>query len=219
MRLIFVGAGALSVTTAQNLFQRGHEVVIIERDREAIQGLSEQLDCGFLHGDATRPALLREADPENADALLCLTGSDQVNLIASLLGRSLGIPRVITRIADEEFEHICIELGLTDTVIPNRTTGRYLADVVEGRDILDVSSVFKGDARVLVFVARDEDQGEAAALHLPEDARVTHLYRKGDLVLVDPNTEIVKGDEVVVLSHARHEKELRKRWLSSQRNG
>jgi len=219
MRLIFVGAGALSIATAQNLFRRGHEIVIVERDKQALERLDDQLDCGVLHGDATRPALLREADPKNADVLLCLTGSDQVNLIASLVGRSLGIPRVLTRIADEEFEHICIELGLTDTVIPTRTTGRYLADVVEGRDILDVSSAFKGDARVIVFVARAEDAGAAAALDLPEGARVTHLYRGGELVLVDPQTKIKKGDEVVIVSHVRHEKALRERWLPPHPNG
>jgi hypothetical protein len=48
-------------------------------------------------------------------------------------GRSLGFPRVVARVDDDDFEHICIELGLEETVIPARTIARYLVDVVHER--------------------------------------------------------------------------------------
>ena len=64
--------------------------------------------------------------------LFCLTGSDQANIISSLVGRSLGFGRVVTKINDPEFEHICIELGLEDMIIPARTVGRHLAEMFEG---------------------------------------------------------------------------------------
>ncbi|HAF56227.1 MAG TPA: potassium transporter, partial [Thauera sp.] len=55
MRAVFVGAGALSVTTARRLLERGHEVVVIDRDKARIEALSAELDCGFLHGDGSTP--------------------------------------------------------------------------------------------------------------------------------------------------------------------
>lgn len=54
-------------------------------------------------------ALLREADPSRTDFLFCLTGNDQTNILASLAGRSLGYGRVVPKIDDPEFEHLCIE--------------------------------------------------------------------------------------------------------------
>ena len=147
MRVVILGAGTLGTRTARLLHQRGHEVVVIESDAAVAEPLSESLDCGVIHGDGTRPAVLGEADPAHADVLLVLTGNAQTNLIASLIGRSVGFTRVITRIDDEEFEHVALELGLTDTIVPARTIGRYLTDVVEGHDILELSGAIKGDAR------------------------------------------------------------------------
>jgi trk/ktr system potassium uptake protein len=213
MRLVFVGAGSLTVRTARTLLDRGHEVVIVERDKERLEALSGTLDGGFLCGDGTRPVVLREAGPKETDALLCLTGNDQTNIIASLVGRSLGFPRVVTRIEDEEFEHICIELGLLESVIPVRAIGRFLADMLEGQGALELSSIIKGDARAFLFVARDEDAGPVRDLRLPERARVVHLYRDGAFQLADLDTRLEQGDEVVVITDRRHLDALRARWV------
>jgi trk system potassium uptake protein TrkA len=128
MRAVFIGAGSLAVMTAKLIRERGEEVVIIEQDKERIDALAEQIDCGFLHGDGSKPAMLREADPEHTDVLFALTGNDQANILASLVGRSLGFKRVVTKIDDFEFEHICRELGLEDVIVPSRTVGRFLAE-------------------------------------------------------------------------------------------
>jgi len=108
MRAVFVGAGSLTVNTARQLLGRGHEVVIIEMDREVIDALGGELDCGFLHGDGAKPVVLQEADPEHTDYLFCFTGSDQTNIIASLVGQSLGFRAVVPKIEDPEFDHICM---------------------------------------------------------------------------------------------------------------
>jgi trk system potassium uptake protein TrkA len=212
MRIVFLGASPLAIATARMLLTRDHEVVVVDRDKGVIDVLAEELDCGFLLGDGTRPGVLREVDPKETDFLFCLTDNDQTNIIASLVGRTLGFARVITRIDDEEFEHIAIELGLSDTVIPARTIGRYLADAAEGHDILELSTAIKGEARVFVFAARDDDAATVEELGLPEDARVTHLYRDGELVLADAQTKLQRGDEVVVLTRRRNLPALRERW-------
>lgn len=212
MRIVFVGGSSVAVAAARILVERRHEVVLIDGDREKLAKLGESLDVGLLHGDGTRPDVLRDADPAGTDCLFCLTESDQCNLIASLVGRSLGYRRVVTRIEDAEFEHIALELGLEDTVVPARTIGRHLADMVEGSDSLELSAAIKGDARVFVFVAREDDEGSADALGLPDTARATHLYRGERFLLIDPATKIAAGDEVVVICDARSLEALQTRW-------
>lgn len=217
MRVAFVGASSIALATARALSRRGHDVVIVDLDRERLDQIAQDLDGGFLHGDGTRPAVLREVDPKHTDVLLCLTGSDQTNLIASLVGRSLGFGRVVTRIDEGDFEHIAIELGLEDTVVPSRTISRFLADIVEGRDILELSAALKGDATFFVFVAAEEDAGPVDSLALPEQARVTHFYRDGELHLASPDARLEKGDEVVVVAHRKHQGALKERWAPTVR--
>ena len=209
MRAVFIGAGTLTLMTARFLLKRGHEVVIIEREKAVVDELAQQLDCGLLHGDGSKPAILKESDPANTDLLFCLASSDQSNIIAALVGRSLGFKRVVTKIDDPEFEHICIELGLEDTIIPARTIGRLLTDMCEGQDPLELSTMIRDEARVLSFVVHDSQAGTIEALDMPEKSRVVCVYRKGRLIVPDAETKLDTDDEVVLITHRDSLEELK----------
>ena len=212
MRAVFIGAGPATLATADVLLARGHEVVIIEQDRERIETLAESLDCGLLHGDGSRPAILKEADPKGADFLFCLTNNDQTNIIASLVGRSLGFSRVITRIENAEFEHVCLELGLVDTIVPEVTIARHLADMMEGRDPLELSATLGGDARLVSFVVGEDGAGPIGEVEMPGDSRIVCLYRDEALLFAEPDRELHKGDKIVVLARMDDVDALRERW-------
>lgn len=212
MRIVFVGASQLAVMTARLLVDRKHEVVIIEAEKEVIESLARDLDCGFIHGDGSKPHILREAGPEQTDVLFCLTPHDQVNILAALIGRSLGIKRVVPSIREPELDTICQELGLESTIIPDQTISRYLADMAVGIDVMELRTFIKGEARFFSFVADEESSVRIDALDLPREARVVCFYREDEFHLVDPNTKLESGDEVVVLTHSRNLAKLRERW-------
>lgn len=212
MRAVFIGASSLTVMTAEILLKRRHEVVIVESNKERINELTKDFDCGFVHGDGTTPAIQRETDPGHSDFLFCLAGNDQVNIIASLVGRSLGFPRVVTKITNPEFEHICLELGLEEIIIPAGTMGRYLADKFAGRDLLELSGMIKDEARVFSFVARPEDEGPLEKIAIPGELRIICLYRDNQFVLPDEDSEINQGDEVVAITHQQFLAHLQDRW-------
>jgi len=213
MRFVFVGSGTLAVLTGRMLAERGHEVIVIERDRAAIDALQEELDVGFLHGDGTRPAILREADPEATDLLFCLTHDDQANIIASLVARSLGYARVVTKIEDPELEHICGELGLANSLVPMHTVGRYLADMAEGQNIIEISDILRGEARIFSFRVSEGQAVPVTDLALPSAARAVCIYRNGDeFLFAEQDTRLKPGDEVVVFTRASALKVLRERF-------
>ncbi len=214
MRAVFIGAGDLTCMTARQLLENRHEVVIIERDKNRIEELSADMDAGFICGDGSKPAILREADPERTDFLFCLCGSDQFNIIASLVGRSLGYRRVVTRIEDPSYEHICLELGLEDIIVPDVAIARYLVDMCEGRKPLEFAALIKGDARVFAFVAGKKDEVSLADLDLPGGSRLMFLYRKDKLMLPDSKTVLQEGDEVLIITNAKVIPELQARWSS-----
>jgi len=212
MRAVFIGASSFSLMTANLLLKRGHEVVIIEKDKEYIAELSQSLDCGYLHGDGSKPALLKEADPANTDVLFCLTGDDRTNILASLVGRSLGFERMVTRIEDRELEHICLELGLEDTIIPARTIGRFLADMFEGHDLLELSTMIREEARVFSFVLPKGFEGGIRELGLPEDARLVLVYRQDKLIIAKEDMALKPDDEAVIVAHRDRLPELEGKW-------
>jgi trk system potassium uptake protein len=212
MRVVLIGASTVAIATAKILLKHHQDVVIIESDKAKIDSLSGSLDCGFLHGDGSKPAILRESVPAETDFLLCLSNNDQANILASLVGRSLGFRRVVTKIEDPEFQHICSELGLTDTIIPDLNTARTLADMVAGRNAMDLSAAIRGEVRFFTFVARDEDEGASASIDLPQGARIVLIYRGEDFLVADAQTNILPNDEVVVLTHSKNLPKLQERW-------
>ncbi|MDY0212486.1 MAG: TrkA family potassium uptake protein [Desulfuromonadaceae bacterium] len=212
MRIVFVGAGELTVETATLLISRGHEVVIIEEDKERIKTLSETLDCSFLHGDGSRPNILQDAGPEHADYLFCLTENDQYNIIAALVGRSLGYGYVVVQIHDIDYLNICRELDLEHTVTPSKTISRYLADTVAGVDVLELSSRIKYEARFITVKITASTKGKVSSFDLPKEARIIGIYRDNEFLTPEPDTNLQENDEALILTHSKHLAELTERF-------
>jgi len=216
MRIVFSGANPLTTTTAKTLIKQGHEVIIIEADKEKIDKISDELDCSFLHGDSAKPATLSQVDPKNSDILFCLTNSDQINIITSLLGRSLGFKRVITSIEDTDLVQLCRELGLEDTIIPVWAMSRHLDNMVRGLDNINLSALLKEDARFFTFTAGEDDAICVSELGLPKDARVVFYYRDNKFYFADNDTKLRKGDEIVILTNSKNLPAFNERWYPKE---
>jgi len=216
MRIVFTGANSLTVMTARTLIKQGHEVIIIEVDKEKIDQISDELDCSFLHGDSAKPAILSQVDPKNSDILFCLTNSDQVNIITSLLGRSMGFKRVITSIKDTDLVQLCRELGLEDTIIPVWALSLYLDNMVRGLDHINLSTLLKEDARFFTFTAGEDDAICVSELGLPKDAKVIFYYRDNKFNFADDDTKLRKGDEIVILTHSKNLPDFNERWYPKE---
>lgn len=212
MRIVFSGAGPMAVITTQALAKQGHEVIIIEVEKEKIDRLSDELDCSFVHGDASKPGILSQVNPKDCDFLFCLTDSDQVNIITALLGRSMGFKRVVPSIEDAELQQLCKELDLEDTIIPVRTMSQYLENMVMGLDNVELSTFLKHDARLFTFVAGNEEPKENSEIKLPEKTKIIFYYRGDKFYFVDEKTSFKEGDEIVILTHRKNLSSLNERW-------
>lgn len=212
MRAILIGGGALAVETARTLSQQRTQVVMLVESARRVEELEDFLDCGFLVGDATRPALLKEVGPSQGDVLMCLTDNDQNNILASLVGRSIGFEHVITRISGPDLEQLCLELGLTGTIIPDRTTARALADTVHGREPIELSSIMRNGLRFFSFIAGEEEAMAVSALDLPRNTRVVAVHRGDEFWTADGKLEIRPKDQVVLVTHRDQLAALAERW-------
>lgn len=200
MRAIILGASALGIAAARELLDRGHEVVIIDLDTKRIEKLSDELDCGFISGDGTRPAVLRQVEPSPDDVLMCLTETDQDNILASLVGRTLGFDRVVTKVEDPDFEPVCTALELDDTIIPTREAARLLAGLCEGDEPIGLTATVKGDVRFFRFKAGDSEETKIEDLDLPEDTYVVAISNEEESRIAPPGTKITEGDEVLLVT-------------------
>lgn len=89
MKIIIIGAGFTGTQLAFHLVQEGHDVSLIEADEERARHASNRLDCLVLHNKGNDPEVLREAGTGNADVLICVTKSDETNMIICGLASSI----------------------------------------------------------------------------------------------------------------------------------
>jgi len=214
MRIVLVGASALTVATARVLLDRKHDVVIIDKEQARLDELEEELDCGLMRGEGSRPSVLKEAGPESTDALLCLGEDDESNIIASLVGVELGFASVVTKIEDPEYQAICRHLGLTNIIVPDLEVGRSIGDMVEGEEKTSLSVRLKGDLRFFTFIAGKEQAVRCDQLDLPEHARVVAITSDERSAVGEPDTKINEGDEVVLIIDAKDAARLRKQFAN-----
>jgi trk system potassium uptake protein TrkA len=88
MRIVIVGAGLVGTQLARHLIQEKHDVSIIEANEERARHASNRLDCLVLHDEGNSLEALEEAEIARADALVCVTDSDEVNMIICGLAAS-----------------------------------------------------------------------------------------------------------------------------------
>jgi len=211
MRVTIVGASTLGVQAARALTERGHEVVVIDQDEERIESLSDELDCGLMVGDGSRPAVLAEVGPKQSDVLFCVSNRDEANILGALVGRSLGFGRVVPKVEDPQLEPICTELGLDDVIVPDREVAMQLVDMVEGRNAPELSAVVRSGVRFFAFkVPEGVNNGEALAL--PDGVSLVARTRGNESVLAQLDTSLEEGDEVVVIAEEGRVDELRERF-------
>lgn len=134
MRIIVVGASRFGIATLKQLMDKGHEAVLVDRSRERLDDISDDVECGLIHGDGTLPSILREAMGDAADVLMMLTNQDEANILGAAVGRSIGVERVVVQIIRPELQPICEELGLEEVVMPHETVARSIVSSLETGD-------------------------------------------------------------------------------------
>jgi trk system potassium uptake protein TrkA len=127
LRTSIVGGGDVGVQVAELLGPRGFLDRLVEVDRTRCWALAERLhDVQVLHGDGTNIAFLRDEQIARADALLAVTGSDEANLMTSLLARELGVERVFALVHRPGYAGVYSHLGVTGTVSPHETIAHVM---------------------------------------------------------------------------------------------
>lgn len=144
MQIVILGAGEVGFHTALRLSREGHRVVVVDQDIEAIRKVGEQMDVQTLVGQGSSPRVLREAGVGQADLVVAVTNSDEVNLTACRFSARLA-PSVtrVARIRSEDYLHFIEEHGHQaldiDTVInPER---ELAAQIIQFLSVPAASSV------------------------------------------------------------------------------
>jgi len=216
MKILILGAGQVGASVAEALSSEANDITVIDQDRDALAVLADRLDVRTVAGNAAYPNVLREAGIEDTDMLVAVTQSDQTNLVACKIARSLF--NVSTRIARLRSPDLLEPVLLSNdnfavdyAICPEQDITDYIAKLVEFPEALQVLE-FAGGHVTLVGVRAKQDGllvGKPISTmreHLPPgvDARIAAIFREHQPLDPDGQTVIEPGDEVFLLADSKH---------------
>ena len=104
MKVIICGAGGVGTTLAQHLLKEKNDITIIDQSEENLREIKEHLDVNTYVGFGSQPGILDKAGAKNAEMLIAVTQSDEVNMIACEVANSqFNIPLKVARIRDQHY--------------------------------------------------------------------------------------------------------------------
>lgn len=156
-RIIICGGGRMSYYLASRLEKSGINVQIIERDQEKCDHLAAILPKAcIIHGDVSSQFLLESEGVSDCDALVALTGLDELNMIVSLYGKNCGVPQVITKLGRMDNANILGNVAFGSVVSPKElccnTIVRYVRAMKNQTGAaLTVHTIADGQAEAMEF--------------------------------------------------------------------
>lgn len=194
--LVIAGGGRVGNRVAQDFADRGHSVTVIEQDAAVIDIAAEDERIEYIQGDATRPAVLRDALTDRTDVLGALTAREDTNLATCMAAKQL-FPeiRTVARIEDERGDEYTEYVD--EIYFPERASIKAAVNALSGNDIRTLEGV-TGDLELLdIRVDYDAPAaGEVVSEALPEGS-VVIAKTQGD-VAVQHSTKLVAGRRYIV---------------------
>ncbi|GEK81522.1 potassium channel family protein [Agrococcus baldri] len=194
-----IGLGRFGTALALELMAHGTEVLGIDDDADAVQGLNGQL-TGVVAGDATRPELIEQLGLADFDRVVVAIGSDVTAsiLVTSQLLR-VGVPQVWAKAVDERHALILDQLGVSHVVRPEADMGRRVAHMVRGalEDFIEIEPGYAA-VRLEVPAGLSAVPLRELGLQAKHGVGIGAVKRDGAWVLANPETRFEAGDTVLV---------------------
>jgi len=213
MKIIILGAGQVGAGLAFSLVRENNDITIVDTDESRLRELQDRIDIRSVIGNGSHPRVLIRAGVEDADMVVAVTNSDEVNMIACQIAYTLfNTPTRIARVREAEYlahtrlferQHIPIDLLIS----PEQLVCDHIKHLIEYPGALQVLDFASGKAQMVAVRALSDgplvgQQLRALREHMPAkvDARVVAIFRENEAIIPKGDTIIRRDDLVFFLA-------------------
>lgn len=203
-RVFIVGAGRVGRNLALLLEQNGISAKIIDKDPERCDTTACMLNKSIvLNGDGTDIDLLKQEGVGEADAIVCLTNDDKLNLLVALLAKRLGAKKSFVRVGRSEYASIMEQVGVDVALSPQFLTVGVILRFIRKGDVVAVMLFDGAKAEAMeVIVPRDSKvTGKSlASITMPPQSLIGMVVRDGKALIPDGTLVLKEGDRAIIFT-------------------
>ncbi|GBD94126.1 trk system potassium uptake protein TrkA [bacterium BMS3Abin05] len=211
MRTIIIGAGRVGSHLAKILSSENHDVVVIDPSPEICDWMEEHMDIMAIQGYGTDINLLKQAKIDQADMLLAVSNSDEVNLVACEMAQMYGVPHKIARVRNSHFytdpPQLSVDKFHVDIVIhPEEETAQEVVRLIKRSTASEVYDFANGHVQLVGI--RLDMHSPLSGKNLIEIARenpelkfrIVAIFRNNRTIIPSGKDYLVRRDEVFFIA-------------------
>lgn len=204
MRVAVIGAGSVGRSIARELIQSGHDLTLID----AVVGEDAPArvpEATWVTGDACEISTLTFARLESFDAVVCATGDDKVNLVASFLAKTeFAVGRTVARVNNPRNEWLFGEAWGVDVAVSTpRIMTALVEEAVSVGDLVSIFTFQQSKAQMLEMTLPESSPSAGRRLgdlDLPAGVAVAAVIRDGQAIAPSPDDVLAGRDEVLIIA-------------------
>ena len=214
MKIIILGAGQVGGTLAEHLADEQNDITVVDSQATTLRALQERLDIRTVLGDAAHPSTLLNAGAKDADMLIAVTNSDEINMVACTVAFTLyRTPTKISRIRSTDYltqAKALFDSGPipVDVIIgPEQLVTNNIEQLIANPGSLQVLDFAEGKIRLVAVRAVQGGpivgrQLKEIREHMPKvDTRVAAIFRRHEAAIIPEGDTVVEdGDEVFFIA-------------------
>lgn len=205
-RIGIIGAGRFGTSLAQSLANAGAEVLLLDRNRPAVQLASEYATA--LQGDATQPHVLEEAGFGECDVVVIAIGSNiEASMMTTANCKELGVANVVAKATSELHGKILRRIGADSVIYPDRDSAHRLARAIANHNVIDFFEVSEGYSIAEIDIPAGVRGKTLAEADLRNRYGITVLCirraaedsRKSRRVIIPTAGDVMEGDDKLIV--------------------
>lgn len=212
--VVIVGGSLTGFNLAKLLVEHEINVRIIDKSYDKCCFLAEKLpQCTIMLHDGTDVEFLRSEKIGSADIMIASTNSDEVNMLAALLGKEVGCADSLVVLSNTGYTPVANRLGLNHTISPRIIAANHILSQIFSGKVSSLVSLYENQAEIMEIAVSLESKVAGIPLSdlgpfLPKDFLILMIQNRGRIMIANGNRVISPGDTVIVVTSPKHVQEL-----------
>lgn len=220
MNIIIVGAGKVGYAIAKNLSNGNDNVTIIDNKMSALERINNNLDVMCVKGNCTSLRVLNEAGIEEADLLITVTNSDELNMLCSLAGKKLGAKHTVARVRnpgyDEDITLLTEAVGIDLVINPEKAAAGEISKLIKYPSVCSIDNFANGKVNMVGFDVLDdmglENKKISELSYLRGNVLFCGIERDGEMIVPKGDYIFKNNDRAYVIGEHKHIQEIFKKF-------
>lgn len=208
MNIIIVGCGKIGFSLVNELVCEGHDVTVVDTDNAVIEEITNVFDCMGVCGNGVDCTVLESAGAKEADLIIAVTASDELNMLSCYLSRELGTKHTVARIRNPEYNGDSLafmrhKLHLSMAINPEKLMAQELYNILKIPSAFQVDYFARRNLELIeVRLKGDCDLCGKKLSKIREKQKeeflIAAVLRDGEVYIPDGSFELKDGDVISI---------------------